>query len=202
MRHANKRNNYSALILSLHLNVNTFIMENQSYPVAKHSLMYGVYTSVLLIILSLVFYVLDLQAASWPVYISYAGLLGGIVITSLHYRDNRMNGFATYGQSFSSGFLAGLFASIILGVFTFIFATVMGDEYREMMLKTAEDKILESNPDISDEQFDMAMKFTEGLTKPWWMAFITILNFTFVSLILSLIAAIFIKKPKPENTGA
>ena len=177
-------------------------MENQSYPVAKHSLMYGVYTSVLLIILSLVFYVLDLQAASWPVYISYAGLLGGIVITSLHYRDNRMNGFATYGQSFSSGFLAGLFASIILGVFTFIFATVMGDEYREMMLKTAEDKILESNPDISDEQFDMAMKFTEGLTKPWWMAFITILNFTFVSLILSLIAAIFIKKPKPENTGA
>ena len=161
--------------------------------------MYGVYTSVALIILALIFYVLDLYTETWPGIISYAALLGGVVMASLHYRNNRMNGFATYGQAFSSGFMAGLYASIIVGIFTFIFTSLMGEDYTQLLLQKAEENMLKRKPDLSDEELDMAMKFTENMMKPWWMAFMGMLNFVFFSLIFALVSAIFIKRPAPEG---
>jgi len=174
-------------------------MENQHYPVAKHSFMYGIYTSIVLIILTLVFYVLDLYAETWPAFLSYAALLAGVVMASISYRDKRMNGFVTYGQSFSAGFMAGLIASVVAGIFSFIFISVLGDDYTQMLLQKAEERMLEQRPDMSDEEFDMAMKFTENMMKPWWMAFMGLLNFVFFSLVFSLIASIFIKRQKPEG---
>ncbi len=177
-------------------------MENNNYPVTRHSFMYGVYISALLIIVSLVVFVLELYAETWVAYVNYAILLGGVIISSLHYRNNRMGGFVTYGQSFSAGFMAGLYAAIIAGIFTFIFMSFMGDDYTAILLQKAEERMLEKRPDMSDEEYDMAMKFTENMMKPWWMAFMGLLNYVFFSLVFSLIASIFIKRPKPEDAAA
>lgn len=176
-------------------------MENQSYPVAKHSLIYGVYISVALIILTLIFYVLNLHLETWPGYIGYVVLLAGIVLASINYRDKRLGGYASYGQSFSSGFLAGLFAAIIVAVFTFFYMTMLGDNYAAEILQKAEENMLKQNPDMSDEQIDMALKWTENMTKPAWMAVWALLGNIFLSLIFSLIASIFIKKQEPGLTA-
>jgi len=176
-------------------------MENQSYPIAKHSLIYGVYTSIVLIILTLIFYVLNLHTARWPGYISYVFLCAGVVFASLQYRDKRLGGFATYGQSFSSGFMAGLFASIIMAIFTYIYITMLGESFTADLLQQAENNMLEARPNMSDEELDMAMKITRNMMKPLWMTLIALISFTFLSLVFSLIASIFIKKEKPEGAG-
>jgi hypothetical protein len=177
-------------------------MENSNYPVARHSFMYGIYISVMLIIVSLAVYVLELYGQSWTAYVSYAILLGGVILASWHYRDKRMGGFITYGQSFTAGFLAGLYAALIVGVFTYLFMTFMGDEFKAMLLQQSEERILEQRPDISDEEYDMAMKFTENMMKPWWMTLMSVLSNVFFSLVFALITSIFIKRPKPENSVA
>jgi len=174
-------------------------MENQTYPVGKHSLVYGLYLSVALIILSLVFYVLDLYKVSWTGYIGYAVLLVGVVISSFHYRDKHMGGFIPYGKSVSVGFLTGLFASIIVAIFTFIFTSVLGEEYRQTLLQMAEENILSSNPDITDEQLDMALGISEKMMNPGMMSVIALVGYTFFSLIFALIASIFIKKEEPVD---
>ena len=89
-------------------------MENPTYPAWKQALIYGVYLSIALIILSLIFYVSNLYTESWSAYFSYAVILGGVIISAVQYRNKVLNGFISYGKSVSVGFLTGLFAAIIL----------------------------------------------------------------------------------------
>lgn len=173
-------------------------MENKSYPASKHSLIYGIYISIALIVLTLIFYVMDLHTEQWPGYIGYIFMLGGIIYASVQYRDKRLGGFATYGQCFSAGFLAGLFASIITAIFTFFYISMLGEAYVADMMAISEEKILSQNPEVSDEELDMALGFAKNMMKPWWISIIALLANTFFSLIFSLITSIFIKKENPD----
>ena len=169
-------------------------MENQHYPIWKHSLMYGIYLGVVLIILSLVFYILDLHGESWTGYVNYVFILGGVILASVTYRDKYLGGFITYGQSFSTGFLAGLFTAIIGAIFTYFFMLYLGDEFTDLMMEKAEEKILESNPEIGDAELDLALSWTKKMMNPTWISVIAFLGSTFFSLVFALIASIFIKK--------
>ena len=169
-------------------------MENQTYPASKHALIYGAYVTVALIVLSLTFYVLDLFGQTWTGYISYAVLLLGVVIASYHYRDNHMGGFITYGQSFITGFLTALFAAIGTAIFTYIFMLLMPPEFFVNMLQEAEDKMIEKNPEMSDEQIKMAINWTKKIMQPGVMTAFAFLAYTFFGLIFSLLASIFIKR--------
>ena len=168
-------------------------MENQTYPASKHALIYGAYVTVALIVLSLAFYVFDYYGETWTAYLSYAILLLGVVISAYHYRDNHMGGFITYGQSFMTGFLTALFAAIGVGIFSYIFMSLMPPEFTQNILDNAEEKMLESNPDLTDEQIDMAMNMTKKFMNPGMMAGMAFLAYTFFGVIFSLLASIFIK---------
>ncbi len=169
-------------------------MENQPYPASKHALVYGAYVTAALIVLSLAFYVLDLYGQTWTGYISYAVLLIGVVIASYHYRDNHLGGFITYGQSFMTGFLTALFAAIGVGIFSYIFMSLMPPEFTQNILDQAEEKMLENNPELTDEQIDMAMNMTKKFMNPGMMAGMAFLAYTFFGVIFSLLASIFIKR--------
>ncbi len=169
-------------------------MENQNYPAWKHALTYGIYLGVALIILSLLLYVLDMYTNKWTGYVGYAFVLGFVIIASISYRDKHLNGYITYGQSFSVGFLTGLFAAIIAGIFTYVFMLFIGDDYKALIMEQAEERIINSMPDISDDDLGAALKFTERLTRPGWLGAITFLWNMFFSLIFALIISIFVKK--------
>jgi peptidoglycan/LPS O-acetylase OafA/YrhL len=169
-------------------------MENENYPIGKHALYYGIYTGLGLILISLIFYLLDIYGDNWTSYISYLILLLGIVLSSLYYRDNRLNGQITYGTSVSAGFLTGLFAGIIASIFTYIFITYLGEEFIREALERAEEEMIESRPDMSDEELDLALIWTEKMMKPAWLSIISVLSYAFFSIIFALIASIFIKK--------
>jgi len=169
-------------------------MENQVYPAWKHAFLYGVYLSGALIFIFLVFYLLGMFTEKWTGYISYAVLLGGIILSSIAYRDKYLKGFVTFGNSFTVGFLTGLFTAIITAIFTLVFVLVVGEEYTGPILQQAEESILESRPDISDEELAMAMKFTRSFMNPVLMAVMTLLADTLFSVIFALIVSLFVKK--------
>ncbi len=98
--------------------------------------------------------------------------------------------------------MAGLYAAIIVGIFSFIFISFMGEDYMDVLIQKAEETALERNPNMSDDEYDMTMKFTRWLMQPWVMSILATLSFTFYSLVFSLIASIFIKRPNPEAEGA
>jgi hypothetical protein len=169
-------------------------MENQTYPAWKHAFQSGIFLSIALIILSLLFYVLDLHTERWTGFISYGVLLIGIIYSIVTYRDKFRNGFISYGQSFSTGFFTGLFASVIIAIFTGIFVAAMGEQYIETLLMQSEEGILKANPDITDDQLDMALKISQRMMHPVWISIISLLGFLVFSVIFSLIVSVFIKK--------
>lgn len=173
-------------------------METNNYPKWKHALIYGFYLSIVLIILSLVFYVLDLYQASWTGYVSYAALFGGITISIIYYRNNHLNGFLSYGEGVTIGFLTGLFAGLIAAVYTFIFMKFMGDGMIQELLIAAEENVLKIRPDISDEELDMAMNMTKKMMQPGWMSIMAFFGNALFSLIFALVASIFTKKEEPQ----
>jgi hypothetical protein len=169
-------------------------MENQPTPIWKHALMYGLYTGAALIVLSLIWYVLDMYMKNWTAWFSYAVLLAGVVLASMHYRDKYNNGLISYGQSVSAGFLTALFAGVVAGIYTFIFMSFVGEEFARTMLAITEEKTLASNPEISDEQLEMILDWTSRMFKPGWLTMMSLIANAGLGLIFALIASIFIKK--------
>jgi hypothetical protein len=169
-------------------------MENQNYPAWKHALLYGVYLGAAMIIISLLFYVLNLYTENWTNYIIYVVLLGGIVYSALTFRDKHLNGFITFGQSFMIGFFTVLFAAVITAIYTGIFMSFAGDEVAAIIMQKAEESMLEKKPDMSEEQIELAMKMTERMMSPVWLTIISFLSNLFFGTIFSLLASIFIKK--------
>ncbi|MFU8842985.1 MAG: DUF4199 domain-containing protein [Bacteroidales bacterium] len=169
-------------------------MENQTNPVWKHTFQSGIFLGIALIILSLLFYVLDMHTQRWTGFISYGALLIGIIYASVTYRDKFKNGLITYGQSFSTGFYTGLFAAVIISLFTGIFVAAMGEQYIESLLQQSEETILKSNPDITDDQLDMALNISKRMMHPVWLSIISFAGFLIFTVIFSLIASVFIKK--------
>jgi hypothetical protein len=169
-------------------------MENQDFPAWKHALLYAVFISGVLIVLSLLFYIMNLMTEKWPGFISYAVLLGGIILSSIAYRDKYLKGIIPYGKSFSIGFQTSLFTAIITAIFTFIFMTYVGEEYRTILLNNAEEAMLKKQPDISDEDLARAMKITRQFMSPVMMGVFSMLANLFFGVVFSLIVSIFIKK--------
>ena len=176
-------------------------MENQTYPAWKHAFMYGVYIGVVLIILSLIIYVLNLFIEKWPGYISYAVLLGGIIISTIVYRNKYLKGFISYSKSFSVGFQVGLITTIIFGIFTFIYMTFLGEEYRSLKMIKAEEKILEFKPDISDYELAKSLEIPKFLYGPLGSTIKVLFLYILFSTLFTLIGSIFVKKEHDKNNN-
>ena len=91
-------------------------------------------------------------------------------------------------------------SSVILAFYTFIFVTFINPEYLENILKVAEQEILNSDPEISDENLDMALSMTQKMLQPQWMITLSVLGGTFMGFFYSLIISFFVKKEDSNFT--
>ena len=67
------------------------------------------------------------------------------------------------------------------------------------ILVQAEQAILESNPEISDDELDLALEMTNKFVQPHWMLILGVLGGTFMGFMYSLIISIFVKKDNPNE---
>ena len=114
------------------------------------------------------------------------------------YRDNLNNGLISYSISLKIGTSVVFFASVILAFYTYIFVAFINPEYLENIIKIAEQEILNSDPEISDEDLDLALSMTQKMLQPQWMATLSVLGGTFMGFFYSLIISFFVKKEDPN----
>lgn len=156
----------------------------------------GVYLGVILIIFSLIGYVADFSTTSWVNYLSYVMVIGMLIYALKTYRDKESGGFISYGRSLGLGTLIGLYSSILLAVYTFVFFQYFDPAELQKILVEAENNMLDQG--MSDRDVETAMSFTRMMTNPPVMAAFTVIGFTFWSFIFSLIISIFVKKDNPD----
>ena len=169
-------------------------MEEKMKSAFMPSLMPGIYLGFALIIFTLLTFVLDVDMESPIKYVSY-GIMGlGIYLSIIAFRDKHLDGTITYGKAFSAGFYTGLIASIIGSIFTVIYVQYIDTELIANILILAEEGMLESNPDMTNEQIDQALSITEMITSPIMMGVMGFILNVLLSAALSLFIAIFAKR--------
>lgn len=162
--------------------------------IARNSLNYGVMLGIVIIIISLLLYVFNLNDQTFAQYLSLAIIIAGIIIGILNYRKKINGGFISYGQSLGSGVLIGLFASIVFSIYSIIFFKFIDPDMVNTILKKAHDSMLERNPNMTDDELEMAMSWTRKFMNPFIMAITSTIWLTFMSFIASLIISIFTQK--------
>jgi cation transport ATPase len=156
-------------------------MENQPTSAWKYSFQYGLGIGFILIILSLVLYVMDVNTFEnrWISWVSYGILFIGMLIAMLGYKNKVLGGYISFGKSFSVGFYTALIAGILSGIFMVIFMFFAGDEIEQLALENAEQEVLKRNPNASDQEIEMGIKFTKMFLNPFALGLFTIIGNAF-----------------------
>jgi hypothetical protein len=134
-----------------------------------------------------------------PTILNNGLIIAGIAYTIIVFRDTENSGFISYSDSLKLGTSVAFFSSVILAFYTFIFINYIEPNTLNEILQQAEQAILESKPEISDEELDLALEMTDKFIQPHWMLILGILSGTFMGFIYSLIISIFVKKDNPNE---
>lgn len=155
----------------------------------------GLIISLIMIALSIAFYLLGLQTAKWTQYLVFAIFIGG-VIWSCYLFSKEMDGNITFGNVFGHGFKTTAVITCLMIVFVLLMAFIFPD-MKEKALEQARIE-MEKSPEITDEQIETGIEFI----RKSYMAFAiggTLLGYLFFGLIASLIGAGVAKKnPQPS----
>ncbi len=95
-------------------------MEPNKGNIIKSSMNAGLVSGMALIGFSLILYFFGLNLNPSMGYVSILVLAFCIYFTGKSYRDKELGGYISYGQSLGFGILVGVFASILLGFFSYI----------------------------------------------------------------------------------
>ena len=157
---------------------------------------YGAVLGCCLVAIAVVMWLLgiDDKESMIPSLLNNVLIIAGIAYTVILFRDTENNGFISYGDSLKLGTSVAFFSSVILSFYTFIFVTFIEPDYLNEIIELAEQAILESDPEISDENLDLALSMSERFMQPHWLLILGVLGGTFVGFIYSLIISIFVKK--------
>jgi membrane-bound ClpP family serine protease len=192
-------------------------MEEQTkVPVFKGALIYGIIVGAVSIVVALILYFIGQSLETWAGIASTAIFLLLIIGSLIMFKKEYGNGFATYGQLVLVSFIVGLVAAILSSLFTLTLYT-MDEAYLQDTKYAAIDRIDKQldkmsaryQERFSDEQYEMVEERMKeqrkkGIDKieeqsPLRLAMSGVFGMVIVSVIIGLIAAIFIRK-KPDPT--
>ena len=115
-------------------------MEEKQKSAFMPSLMPGIYLGFVLIIYSLLMFLLDVDRESYINYFSWIILAAGLFWSTISFRDKQLDGYIEYGKAFSVGFYTGLFASILTGIFLYIYVQHIDLGMLDEILRNAEEQ--------------------------------------------------------------
>ncbi len=158
------------------------------------ALQFGLLTGLAMIVYTLILYLAGVDMHSYWNLISYVLFVGGLYwgITSI--RERQLEGVMSYGKAFGTGFWIALFAAILLGIFAFFYLKYIDTSALAKATSEAENKILASNPNISDEDLQKALDMVKIFTNPVMSAVTQFFSNLIFGTIFSLIIAIFAKR--------
>jgi len=175
-------------------------MEYQQASIKKIALNYGVLLALLSIVLQVISYVLDAHIDR-PWWLSVLQLLisVGIVAMGLKVYRTENSGFLTLGQALKVGVAISLIAGIIAIIFNYIFMNYIDPDFVQKTLEFSKEQMIEQNPNMTQEQMDMAMDMSARFMSPLWMSAFALLGTLFFGFIISLIAGLIMKRNPPQQ---
>jgi hypothetical protein len=173
-------------------------MDEKKKSVSSNALKWGLLVAAVGIIYSLILYILDLSMNKWLSNVTFIFYIAGMIVGTIQYRKQQMGDFMAYSQAVKSTFLIGLFSSILLAIYSFIFLKFIDPGMIDTIIESSREQIVKSNPQLSDDQVDKALSISRYFTNVYVIPLMSIIMSSLVSIIIALILSIFIKKEDPQ----
>ena len=175
-------------------------MEYPKASVKKVAYPYGAILGLLTVFLSVIVYVMDLtyEQPWWQGTISFIIMIICIVYGLKAFKKDN-SGFLSLGEAIKVGLAISLIAAIIGVLFNLVFMYVIEPDYTTNMLAANETKMIEQNPNMTQEQIDMSMGITETIMSPAILSAISVIMALFFGFIISLITGLVMKNNRPEH---
>ncbi len=170
-------------------------METKKSPFGV-AMKYAVITALASFIFSIIIYVTHMYLNSWIQWVGLIILLVGLVFAVRERRDKELGGYITFGEAFVAGFLFCMILAVFSVLMNLLMTQVIAPDMMTEILKNTEQKLLDGG--MSDEQVEMAMKYTKMFTTPTAQVIFGLLFTAFFGAILSLIVAAIFKKNNPN----
>ncbi len=167
----------------------------------KAALIYGAIAGFVGILLGVIFYVMNLYAASWTQWVSILVAIAVLVYCLKAYRNEYLGGFARFGQLFIMALVIGVISSIISLIYSYLMYTVIDPELLDKIRLAAEEKMM-NNPRIPESMMDDMIERMAKNFEPKRMYIMTIVGGTVMYSILGLIMAAILKKEENPLEGA
>lgn len=175
-------------------------METQTASIKKNALTFGLLLGLASIALSVISYVMGVHLER-PWWLSVLGIL--LMVAFLYqgiktYKTEN-GGFLSLGEALKVGLAISVIAGIISALYNYVFVTVIEPDFVNQMLDLTREQMLEQNPNMTEEQTEMALNMTAKFMNPTIMGAMAIIFTLFLGFIISLITGLVMKQPKPEH---
>ncbi len=168
-------------------------MEEQTKP-APTVMSTGIRWGIVSALVSIAFFII-LVIAGVNAFDNKWGWIGSvftIVLLVLAHKafKEQGDGFMTYGQGVGIGFWMGVIATLVAGLFTYIYSNIIDPATMENFYEAQRLQMEERN--MPDDQIDIAIEWTKKL---FWVFYV--IGGIIGSLVLALIVSIFTQKRNP-----
>ncbi|CEN46802.1 50S ribosomal protein L31 type B (fragment) [Capnocytophaga canimorsus] len=108
-------------------------------------------------------------------------------------------GFMAFGEGLKVGMGVAVIGGLIVAVYTFIFMNYIEPDFAQKILEIEMQKTLEANPQMTQEQMDMAQKISSKFAQTWIITAISFVGSLFFGFIVSLVASAVLQKKRPDT---
>ena len=175
-------------------------MEDQP-QVSRKSIMlnYGLILGFVSIITALVNYVFgDIYQPHWSFMIASLVITSLIIVLGLKKLKELNTGFLSVGEAIKTGLGITLISTLLYIVYLLIFYNFIEPDFFTNMIKVQEQTILESYPNLTDEQLEGAKSNAAMFANTGVNIAMTLIMSLFFGLIISLIAGLVMKKSEGD----
>lgn len=175
---------------------------NKSDAIFRISLMNGLITGVIFIVISALIYLLDINMFTiWfglvILIINLSIITIAIVITIKKVREKVFDQSLNYGSRFLSGLIVGVIAAWLSGLFSYLLFQIIDPDYMLMQIEGFAETLMNMGVPEGDA-YDQVDKIKEGL-KPTEQLITGLLKTPAFYIVVSLIVSAFIKGKKVDN---
>lgn len=175
-------------------------MDTPKASVKKIAINYGLILALCSIVVSVLLFVMDKHIdRPWWASVLSIGIMVAVLIYGLKAFKAANGGFMSLGEALKTGLAISLIAGIVGALFNYIFVTMIEPEFVNKVLALTEAKMYEQNPNLSEADAKMALDMTEAFMSPWLMSAFALIGSLFFGFIISLIAGLVMKQPRPTN---
>ncbi len=173
-------------------------MEVQQVEAKKFVLNYGILLGILSVILGVIMYVTNAYTDPSIIYTVIGFLiLIGVISYGINAFKTENGGFLKLSDALKVGIGIAVIGGIITAIWSFLLMNYIEPDYMVQVMDVSREKMMESNPNLTDAQINSMMDMSAKFTTPWMIMAFSLIGNLFFGLLISLIAGLIMKNKNP-----